>query len=94
MKTTLPRPQAVRSAQWLIAASLAVWAMLILGPPALSAADNDAEKIDKLIQRMGSKDFSEREAASRELEKIGKPALSALRKAAKEQKSEEIRRRA
>jgi hypothetical protein len=78
----------------LIAVGLTVCTLLLLGTPALFAADNDAEKIDKLIQKMGSKDFDEREAASKELEKIGEPALRALKNAVKENQSEEIRRRA
>ena len=38
-------------------------------------------KIQELIKKLGSSDFSERDSATKELEKIGRPALSALRKA-------------
>jgi hypothetical protein len=67
---------------------------LALGLSALSAAENDKDKIDRLIRELGSDEFAQREAASAELEKIGKPALDALRKAAKESKDAEVKVRA
>jgi hypothetical protein len=56
------------------------------------AKNADADRIDKLIEQLGSAKFSEREAASKELEKIGVPALDALQKAAKSTDLETRRR--
>jgi hypothetical protein len=53
-----------------------------------------AEEFKKLIGQLGSKDFNEREAASKRLEKIGKPALDSLRDVFQKSKDAEIRRRA
>ncbi len=49
---------------------------------ALAAAQDEAGKIDALIQQLGSEDYAAREKATDELRKIGKPAEEALRKAA------------
>src|SRR5438128_3756435 len=54
----------------------------------------DPGVINKLIQQMGNPDFAERQAATKRLEGIGKPALPALREAAKNSEDAEIRRRA
>ena len=51
-------------------------------------------EVRKLIQQLGSADFAEREAATKRLEDIGKPALPALRDAAKRSEDAEIQRRA
>jgi uncharacterized protein (TIGR03067 family) len=51
-------------------------------------------EIRRLIERLGSRKFKEREAASRALEKIGEKALPALRNAAREHRDAEVRRRA
>src|SRR5262245_6626709 len=53
----------------------------------------DGKEIDRLVKQLGSKEFKEREAASSALGQIGKPALKALRKAAKDGDAE-IRSRA
>jgi hypothetical protein len=61
-----------------------------------SAADPGGRtpaEIDRLVKQLGSVRFEEREAASKALEKVGYPALGALRKAAKSQ-DRETRRRA
>ena len=58
-----------------------------------SFCDQPSE-IDRLIQRLGDRQFKEREAAGERLEKIGEPALEALREAAAASKDPEIRRRA
>jgi hypothetical protein len=54
----------------------------------------DDSTIKKLIAQLGSASFSEREAAMKGLERIGKPALPALREAAKNHDDAETRRRA
>jgi uncharacterized protein (TIGR03067 family) len=54
----------------------------------------DAERVAKLIKQLGDAAFAKREAASKELEAIGEPALAALRKAAASDSDAEIRRRA
>src|SRR5258708_37629400 len=63
---------------------------LLAGPV---AADNDAEKIDQLIEQLGSGTFKDRESATKALDAIGAPALEKLRKAA-ESEDLEIKRRA
>src|SRR5437867_3671121 len=67
-----------------------------IGATALStpAAEKkvDAERVNKLIEQLGSGKFAEREEASKELEKIGVPALEALRKATKSDDLETRRR--
>jgi hypothetical protein len=63
-------------------------------PARPAKADADAAQIRRLIQQLGSDDFEEREAASRQLKKIGPPAVEALRAAAKDSKEAEVRRRA
>jgi hypothetical protein len=72
--------------------------------PALSAlgadvASGDAksaqdERIGKLIVQLGSERFDERTTATRALERIGCPALKALRRAAANDSDAEVRRRA
>jgi hypothetical protein len=52
------------------------------------------DRIAALIKRLGDDAFAKREAASKELEDIGEPALAALRKAANCSDDLEIRRRA
>jgi hypothetical protein len=51
-------------------------------------------KIKELIQKLGSEDFDEREKATKELIKIGKPALPFLEKALKEIDGADIKSRA
>jgi hypothetical protein len=50
--------------------------------------------IQRLIKQLGSDEFEERQAASSALGKVGKPALGALRKAAKGSDDAEVRHRA
>jgi HEAT repeat protein len=50
----------------------------------LGKATPDDKEIERLVKQLGSDEFKEREAASNALGKIGKPALTALRKAAKD----------
>jgi hypothetical protein len=57
-----------------------------------TAAESD--RVAALIKQLGDNRFAKREAASKELEDIGEPALAALRKAATSRDDLEIRRRA
>jgi uncharacterized protein (TIGR03067 family) len=72
--------------------------ILLIAQAATLAADSgkkkEAEKIDRLIEQLGDDDFEKREAASNELDSIGEPAASALRKAVASSQDAEIRRRA
>ncbi|HEY7157478.1 MAG TPA: hypothetical protein VH575_26220 [Gemmataceae bacterium] len=52
----------------------------------------DAAQLERLIRQLGSESFEEREAASKELDAIGQPAMPALRKA-RESADLEVRRR-
>ena len=54
----------------------------------------DAKAIAALIAQLGSADFQERQAATKSLEAIGRPALAALREAADKHDDAEVRRRA
>jgi uncharacterized protein (TIGR03067 family) len=56
--------------------------------------DTKSERVASLIRQLGHEEFEKREAASRELEAIGEPALDALRKARASDADPEIRRRA
>jgi len=53
-----------------------------------------SDKIDRLIKQLGDDHFAKREAASKELDALGEPALAALRKAATSSADLEIQRRA
>jgi uncharacterized protein (TIGR03067 family) len=53
-----------------------------------------AARVARLIAQLGADCFAQREAASKELEAIGEPALPALRKAAASSDDLEIRQRA
>jgi RNA polymerase sigma factor (sigma-70 family) len=63
-------------------------------PIARAEAAADDRDIERLINQLGSDEFEEREAASKALKKIGKPALKALHQAATENTDAEIRTRA
>jgi uncharacterized protein (TIGR03067 family) len=54
----------------------------------------DAEHVTRLVKQLGDDDFAKRQAASKELEETGEPALDALRKAAVSDGDAEVRRRA
>lgn len=64
--------------------------------PAKTAAAGrpDARLIAGLIRQLGSPQFAAREAAAKQLEDIGDPALAALREAARGGDDPEVRRRA
>jgi hypothetical protein len=75
----------------------AVALALVAGVGGLRGDSGTAAKLDRvaaLIKQLGSDAFAEREAAGKELEDIGEPALAALRKAAASGDDLEIRRRA
>jgi uncharacterized protein (TIGR03067 family) len=55
--------------------------------------ETETARIARLITQLGDDSFDKREAASRELEAIGEPALAPLRKTAATSKDPEIRRR-
>jgi hypothetical protein len=59
-------------------------AILVVGACAalaVPATPPSGEQIDKLIAQLGSSNFRQREAATKELEALGEPALAALKKA-------------
>jgi hypothetical protein len=56
--------------------------------------ETPANQIARLIEQLGNDDFAIRETASKELEAIGEPALSALRRAAVSSPDAEIQWRA
>src|SRR5438128_2552049 len=56
---------------------LLIVASLSLAQP---APGGDSQRIDQLIERLGSGKFQERNAAQKELETIGTPALEQLKK--------------
>src|SRR5262245_11422049 len=64
------------------------------GSPPAPEKQADSSEIARLIHQLGSEKFTEREKASKALEKIGKRALPPLRTAASTTKDAEIRRRA
>lgn len=61
--------------------------------PADAVKEKTAKRVAALILQLGDDDFARREAASKELEALGEPALPALRKA-KASDDAEVRRRA
>jgi hypothetical protein len=67
--------------------------LLLFLLPTCSFGDQ-ASEIETLIQKLGSRSYEDREAASKRLEGIGEPALEQLRKAATANHDPEIRRRA
>ena len=65
----------------------------LVAAPVPAADPVDQAKIKKLVTQLGSDVFAEREQATRELERIGFPALDELRKATKDDDIE-VKRRA
>lgn len=68
-------------------------ALVILAILGVAPAADRAAAIARLIDQLGSKNFEEREQASRSLEKLREAALPALRKAAAEHADPEVRER-
>jgi hypothetical protein len=54
--------------------------------------ESTADRVARLVKQLGDEDFAKREAASKELNALGAPALAALRKAAADG-DPEVRRR-
>jgi hypothetical protein len=72
------------------------WTLLYAQPAAAQSPSKppDAKTIAALIAQLGSENFQERQAATRSLEAIGRPALAALRKATVKHDDAEVRARA
>jgi hypothetical protein len=84
---------------WLLSWLLPLALILSAKPPRVDPAPlpqevPDRAQVERLIRQLSSDDFDEREAASRQLRKIGPPAVEALRAAAADSKDAEVRRRA
>lgn len=79
--------------RYVLASLLGAGFALVLSLPSPADETPSKEKIDKLIEKMGSGTFAEREKATKELSAIGVPALEALRKATKSEDAE-VRKRA
>ncbi len=80
--------------RYLPLALLVILGVFLLGAlPSPSSEAVSAERIDRLIEQVGSGTFTEREKATKELDAIGVPALGALRKAARSDDAE-VKRRA
>jgi WD40 repeat protein len=78
-----------------LGAALALTVALALGPSrAGPEGEASAERIDALIKQLGDRRFARREAASKELEGLGRPAFRALRRAAVASTDPEVRQRA
>src|SRR5262245_54547535 len=77
--------------------SYVVGVLLLALPGALLGDPPDgsmADRVVQLVKQLGHPEFAKREAASKQLEAIGEPALEALRKAANSDDDPEIQRRA
>jgi uncharacterized protein (TIGR03067 family) len=66
----------------------------LFATPAAALPPPSAVEIAHLIEQLGSRSFQEREAASKQLEAMGVPAMGALQKAVNNAKDVEVRRRA
>ena len=71
--------------------TLAAWLLLLASAVAV---DPDDRKTERLIRQLSSHKFKEREEATKELNRIGKPCLRALRQAATDSIDPEVRSRA
>jgi hypothetical protein len=68
--------------------------LVVAGTPGREPSKkSDNQRVARLIRQLGDDEFAKREAASKELETIGAPAMGALRKAAASGDDLEIRRR-
>jgi hypothetical protein len=86
--------------RWRLSWFLLPFALMLPGesrgdePARPSTVAPDQAQVERLIRQLGSTYFNEREAASRQLMKIGPPAMEALRAAAASSQDPEVRRRA
>jgi len=76
---------------FIVAVVVVAGASLLYAQP---AQETMTARVARLIRQLGHDDFAKREAASKELDAIGEPALDALRTAAASDGDAEIRRRA
>jgi hypothetical protein len=60
---------------------LQVWCGGVLGEEPTQTTNADGQRLTHLISQLGSDNFADREAASQALERIGPPALAALKRA-------------
>jgi hypothetical protein len=84
----------MRTSGWVVAVLLGLGGAAALARPGDAPADPAAERFQRLIARLGSEHFREREAAGRELDALGEAALDALRHAARTGDPETRRRAA
>jgi hypothetical protein len=87
------RTQQVLLPAWLLFACSAWTGSAPADPPDSPPARVSEGRIANLIADLGSPQFSKREAATAALDRIGKPALAALRQARSDSKDPEVRRR-
>jgi hypothetical protein len=73
---------------------LAAAAVVAAVVASVTAGDAGSDRVQRLVDRLGSGGFRDRESATRELDNVGEPALDALRKAAASTDPETRRRAA
>jgi hypothetical protein len=78
--------------RWFLLALLGLGIGLAVSVDRPASADDDADRIAKLVKQLGSTRFAERDRAKRELEALGATALDALRQAARSKDPETSRR--
>src|SRR3954471_24163851 len=66
--------------------------LLVSLSPCLPVCASGDDRVDRLINQLGSSSYADREEASKALDEVGAPALDALRKAS-HARDAEIRRR-
>jgi len=81
-----------RLCSWLLLGYSLAWTAFVDAEEKAPRADN--AKVQRLIEKLDSPKFLERQAAAGELRKIGEPAVPALREAARRGSGLELRRRA
>jgi hypothetical protein len=82
----------VMKTRWLLPVLLLGLGIALFNIPTTAAEKSTDAEVAKLIKQLGSDEFAVREAATESLDKIGLPALPALRKAAKDGDAEISRR--
>lgn len=86
----------MRTNRWLLVSLLPMAVCIASAAPPKPAENQPIAQadIERLVRRLGSDSFADREEAMKELRRLGKPALEALRTAAATSNDKEIRRRA